>query len=273
MFEVQIKNENERLHGLINDVSRATYQNLINSFTSDSFYEKFIRSDALYQCYRIMAVISAEGIFPDNLYNDDGAFDSFYDFQLKYASPDKQYLNDLLQNAIDLRFNFTIRPVTTLITYIFSDSVSIPVNEARLKLNYFSGNRIVLDIAEYILDNPDNFSSDILITKAKFSIELHRILKNYIGKSEISELFHIADDLFDLLNVNELGNLLILSLIIFFDDIKLPGVVEKLDSEKDNFSNFTRSDLSVLLNQIMSDEDDLDKITDSDIDNTNQQTV
>ena len=270
MFEVQIKNENERLHGLLNDVSRATYQNLINSFATDSFYEKFIRADALYQCYRIMSVISAEEIFPDDLYNDDNAFDSFYDFQLKYASPNKEYRNDLLQNAIDLRFNFTIRPVTTLITYIFSDSVAIPVKEARLKLNYFSGNRIVLDIAEYILDNPDNYSSGLLISKAKFSYELHRILKNYIAKLEIPELFHIADDLFDLLDVNESGNLMILSLIIFFDDIKMFGVVEKLDSEKDDISNFTRSDLSALLNQIMTDEVDIDEITNNDSDDSNR---
>lgn len=265
MFETQIKGEYEKISKMADEINANNYLSLTAVFSDELFYTNFIEADARFQCFISLTQMSAEGIFNDKLYLNNDAEEWLMNFVGKFSSIKSEYLSDLLKLAVDLRFNYIIRPVTTVNSFLFGDSHTISLKEAQLKLAYFSGHEYLLISANQIIEEYSK-SFDI-ITKSAFKKQLSTKLNNYFRKSENNEIVRLTDDIFDFLGQLDSYNLAILSLMIFFDDLRIEGIVETLDGIKENYSNFTQDDLLSSINVLTSTEIDDSIIEDNNFDN------
>lgn len=255
MFEEQINSEYLRLTGLVNGSKVLTVRNLEEKFASESFYYNYFLADSEYKCFQTLHLLSAENYYPDNIYNDIAAKSELMKFQSNFAEYDYENIKDLIILAVDLRFNFTVRPVTTLQSYLFSNSVVIDISEAMVKLKSFSGNDLILSsVKEILKGHRDN--ENTTISKAVFSKELFERLELLISGMNSSEIIELSNDLFEFIEELNSNNLLVLSLIIFFDDIRMYGLVEKLDSIKNLKSEFSKENLLLLIEEIMEEQTD-----------------
>ena len=251
MFEEQIQTEYSRFKNLVASGQSLNHSIIAELLSNEDFYCNLIIADCEYNNFQVLTSLSTEKIYPANLFTDDSALKSMLEFQNKFSKFDNEILNDIITLAVDLRFNFTIRPVTTLLSFIFSDSQTISLLEATLKLKYFSGNDVILQTAFSVLDSIAENDKKIIITKSYFAKSLHTKLKYLVANIDSVSIVSLTDILFSFMDELNGNNLLVLSLIIFFDDLKMFGVVEKLDSIKNNNSRFNQDSLLEIIDDLI----------------------
>ncbi|MCX7834072.1 MAG: hypothetical protein N2490_07670 [Ignavibacteria bacterium] len=79
---------------------------------------------------------------------------------------DKDRLSKIVEKAIKLKFNYTIRPRWTILNFIFGKTESVPTNTALKKLSIFNFYRYYLDtIINYINDRQE--AQSLIITKKR----------------------------------------------------------------------------------------------------------
>jgi hypothetical protein len=250
MFEEQIKSEYSRITNLVATEQSLNHATIAELLSGEDFYYNFVVADSEYNNFQVLTSLASEKIYPDDLFSNDSALNSLLEFQQAYSKFDNEFLNEIITLAVDLRFNYTIRPVTTLLSFIFSDSQTITLQEAALKLKYFSGNDVILHTATSVLDLLAENENNNILTKSYFIKVLYSKLKYLIANIDSNSIVGLTDDIFSFMDELNGNNLLVLSLIIFFDDIRMLGVVEKLDSLKNNYSSFYQDSLREIIDEL-----------------------
>ncbi|MDX9790669.1 MAG: hypothetical protein RBT61_07565 [Candidatus Kapabacteria bacterium] len=233
MFEKQINDEFDRLFA--NFENRNTkFDEIIGQLSDDNFYVNFFIAESRFNCFKILTQLSAESVYPDDLYLNSQSLESFKLFHDSYNMIEYSHLSKLLRYAVEIKYNYTIRPLTTLISFIFSDSVSISITEAEYKAAYFTGNDFILDLAKGILRDTDKSRPDKIITRAEFTNNLLLEIKEHVSKLQPNEIVKLTNALFKLIPSQNAYTLLLLALMIFFDDIKMRALVALLDESRDS---------------------------------------
>lgn len=248
MFEAQIKSEYNKLTQMAEGINASSFLSLTTVFSDEAFYSNFIESDARYQCFKALNSLSAESVFPDDLYENNQAEEWLMGFFGKYSIVNNDYVSELLKLAVEMKFNFLIRPVTTITSFIFSENLTISVKEAQAKLSYFIGHDYLLISANQVLSEISKNKS--IVIKSEFNNKLRFRLNDYLTHLSDNDIVSLSDDIYNFLALIDSENFAVLALMIFYDDIRIYGIVEKLDSLKDNYPLLSQDNLLSLVNDL-----------------------
>lgn len=228
---------NSIYNGVLGEIENSSkYINIqeINNSSLDEHYLQFIKADIDYLIYKDKLERFAHPNFNfrnEIFLNKINELDDFYRNNALY---NKYQLIDLIKNAVQIRLNVLIRPIHSLIWFVYKDELTKPLNEILLKLNYLTDhthliNKLKEDLLE---DNKDN-SEKVLISSAEFKHRLVNIDMNFTSECSVSELADTLDELFQFFNLKNDNDELVLpveALIIFIDDKgykPLAGFLEK----------------------------------------------
>jgi hypothetical protein len=168
MFEREINRAKERLTKALASAEQYTYWFEINASTALApFYRGFFEAEVQWWVFEQQMMRSANPRFDYtherlayHLYNADH-------YYVESARFDRQDLTATIDLAVKTRFNYLIRPRTTLRWFVFRGEPTKPLQEVLLRLDYMSGYEYLLNgfraWAEHkrLSHPPDEFPSEL----------------------------------------------------------------------------------------------------------------
>ncbi len=248
MFEEEINIETERIIEKINHLSYKNFQIVIENLYEEDFYRNFLKAETEFFNYKILLNLSLENEFSYDLYQNFVATSDMQKFVLEHSDLTNDYLNELIKRAVEIRFNYMIRPITTISSFVFSNNYTISFDEFKHKINYFPINSYFVNLVYELFDEIEFFKEENeIITKSQFSKLIFEKLKNNADNIEAKFLEEISNPLFKFLNDFNLNNHSFLSFLIFFDDLKMYPIIEFLNENKNYRENFNFEKLTEIL--------------------------
>ena len=190
----------------------------------------------------------------------------------KNAVFSKYELEDIVKSAVQIRLNFLIRPVHTLVWFVFREELTKSLKDILLRLNYFHDYSYLTDELKNEIQDDNHNKKDILISFAEFKQRLVRIELNNIQQNNIESIVGKLDPMFsffDLKNKKDENVIPAEALVIYLDDkgfkplagylekkyINIPDallskneIIKILENLEDSFNNYRDEDI---LNQNM----------------------
>jgi len=278
MLEEQIISESGRLLDKINENGSQNFRSLIELFYDEVFYQEYLKAESEYSNFKLLLNLSTEDYFSDKVFQNQSAFLTMYDFVLNHSILKNDYRAELIKQSVEIRFNFMVRPVKTISTFIFSDSFTISINELKLKLSYFPKKHTIVNIFNDILEEIENngIESEI-VSKPQLCKLFYNKFKSIVSSTDNSFILNLIDPIFEFLNHFKCNNLVLVSSMIFFDDLQMYAIVEKLNQLEDNpeeydLDKFTEIIDSMDKNIDESSNDDTDILTEVDLGNSDFET-
>lgn len=253
MFEEELSIEINRLTAKLDKQTKYSYSKLVNLLDTESSYSDLIKADAAFSNFKfILSIENLEFIDKDSFHSEI-FIKKLHNIFFDYVNLDNRYVEKLISNIVELRFNFALKPVSTFLSQVFSDSYTISNQEFLLKSELVKSNSAIGKALDKLVDIINSNSSKYnYVTKPYVSNQLYELLKNEFDNI----IYHqnLCSDLFIFLEEFNLSNLKIPSLMLIYDDLKLYNIVSALSNLKQPVNNFTIDDLSFVIEQISNDE-------------------
>ena len=157
MFEEEINIETERIIEKINHLSYKNFQIVIENLYEEDFYRNFLKAETEFFNYKILLNLSLENEFSYDLYQNFVATSDMQKFVLEHSDLTNDYLNELIKRAVEIRFNYMIRPITTISSFVFSNNYTISFDEFKHKINYFPINSYFVNLVYELFDEIEFF--------------------------------------------------------------------------------------------------------------------
>ncbi|MBX3042480.1 MAG: hypothetical protein KIT33_06785 [Candidatus Kapabacteria bacterium] len=255
MFEHQIKYEYDRISEISEEISNINFVSLSEIFSDDNFYYNYFRAIANYQNFQNLALLSSTDYYPNNLLTNADAEAALSNYQILYSEISKEQVSQMLGTAVDLRFNYIIRPITTIVSFIFSENLTISAIEANHKISYFSGHNEIVNLSKEIIAEVLNRNKIDFIHKPAFEKSLKTALQKHLANLDAEGIVDFADDVYELFLELDARELINLSLMIFFDDLEIYGLVDLLEENNQQLASFDKSLLVGIIENNVSEID------------------
>lgn len=235
MFEDKISSEVQNLISEFDPTGSVSFNIASEKLRHDLFYSGFIKAESEYSNFKLLLELSAMNYFDDKLFINKSAFADSQNFVDLYSSLDFDYLDSLVNRCVEMKFNYTIRPFTSLTTFVFSDSYTISANEFVLKMAYFNSESLITHVFR---QTADEICKNDVVSLPKFIRTFKKVLKSKIDLDGNTFIVNLADEIFELMINNDELNLSVISLMLFFDDLEMYQIVDKLGSYQDRSNSF-----------------------------------
>ncbi len=200
----------------------------------DDYYRHFVLADVNYQIYKDKLERFANIYFDFSDKEFKAKIDELDSYYRQNAIYPKSKLRDLLKSAVEIRLNVLIRPLHSLIWFVFKNELTKPLNEILLKLDYISDYKYLTDkLIDDITEEHSGKSSTFLISSAEFRHRIINIDMEHINNSSIDDLIDELEPIFDFFdekNEKDEKVIPVEALILFIDDKgykPLAGFLEK----------------------------------------------
>jgi hypothetical protein len=155
----------------------------------------------------------------------------------------------ILDNTVNLLFNFVCRPQYTLLSYLFSEAENVPSDLLVERIGHF----LPYDYYRVILSEYIALKSLTGINRERFEELLELIDHEVVRNLDSRGLAHLTQPIFEMFNPgddSEFVRVPIEALTIFFDDKNLPTIVEHLEREQKLSPSVTLHDLVMLIGDV-----------------------
>lgn len=226
-----------------------TFDEILNSKELPDYAKKFISNEAERQIFEISTLIKELPILPTDSAEFETFLSSFLSDLKKYISFKNENFQNILLQAIKLRYNFLRKPNSTLLFFVFGNSFQKNKTETLTLLDYFSDyHRIIQKLREKILQTSNEFIS--VYTFNKYLAEIETEIFTTASNEELIEFFNPIFEFF--IEDSEKSTVPVDFFIDLFNDLNLEHVSNsfKIIRQKDNQEFLNKDTFSQVLLEI-----------------------
>lgn len=242
MFEELIFSEKNKIQVLLDKCDFYKISDIINNDQSPKYFAQFLQGHLIEQLSKIkVELLDNYGI---NI-NDLELYDNWRVFEIStYDSYklNKNKIDELINDAVQLNLNFLIRPKQTLVNFLFRDELFQLTDNIKIKLQYFNPNLEIISKIDIWLEEQNQ-----LISIFKFRSIISNIISNYFKENQFTKVADWFAYLIDSVEGIKFSyeNSTFNFISIFANDLNWNGLHQFLNLNKDEYINTTLSNSSI----------------------------
>lgn len=219
MVNIDFQNYAQKIISRLPNEPYITFNHILSSNVIEEPYTNFINNELQQELKEFMCILENISFINLNSESHRKIVNKFIDELFQNIEFNQNRLQSFIISALKLRYNFLSKPNSTLLFFLFGDSLQKPKSEVLFKLSYFSDYKNILSRITVSIENNPKESLSVY----EFNSLFNNIIFEYFNTASVEELLEFFNPIYEFFETYNEGDS-IPSADLFaelFDDIGL----------------------------------------------------